>query len=244
MINLTDGTHGEGEGSSSRGWFKAVRGDEAMELIRHNPNAFTLAFIIAWRARFRSGFSACGLEPGEAMLGDFDSFGMTERQYRTAKEQLSKWRFATFRTTGRGTIGRLMDSRLFDPLNLASDTRNDGLPTNGRRPAGVEPTTNKNEKKEEEGTRSALAPFNEFPSWEEFWEYCQSPNCGLTAEWYARDKWEAANAENWRRMPNWQAYARRGKGWWEADGRPLTPPLKGRNGQGKPQLRPDHSKGF
>ena len=234
------------DASSARGWFKAMRGDEAMELIRHNPNAFTLAYIIAWRARYRPGFSAGGLEPGEALLGDHANCGMTMRQYRTAKEQLTRWRFATFRTTSKGTIGMLLDTRLFDPLNLSGDNQNGSQATDERRPADNQATTNKKEKKEEEGKKSALTPFAEVPGWEEFWEYCRSPHCGLAAEWYARDKWEAACMENWRRMPNWQAYARRCKGWWEADGRPTTPPLMGnsRNNFGKPQLKPDHSKGF
>lgn len=90
--------------------------------------------------------------------------------------------------------------------------------------------------REPEGVRD----FAEIPSWMEFWEYCQSLQCGLTAEWYAKDKWEAANAENWKRMTNWRAYARRCKGWWESDGRPMSPPSKGR----KQQMKPDHEKGF
>jgi hypothetical protein len=81
--------------------------------------------------------------------------------------------------------------------------------------------------------------FAEIPSWPEFWEYCQSLQCGLPAEWYAKDKWESANTENWKRMTNWRAYARRCKGWWESDGRPMVPTSKG----GK-QMKPDHEKGF
>jgi hypothetical protein len=76
---------------------------------------------------------------------------------------------------------------------------------------------------EAEGERSHA----EIPSWEEFWAYCQTQACLLPAEWYARDKWEAANASQWRDKVNWKAYARRCKGWWEADGRPMTP--KGQN---------------
>jgi hypothetical protein len=102
----------------------------------------------------------------------------------------------------------------------------------------------RNQKSESERALSARAreEIVQNPSWKDFWDYCRSPDCELTAEWFARDKWEAANAENWKRLPNWQAYARRCKGWWEADGRPLARPAKVWNG--KPQLVPDHDKGF
>lgn len=70
--------------------------------------------------------------------------------------------------------------------------------------------------------------FAESPSWQEFWDYCQSQACLLPAEWYARDKFEAAEADNWKGRSNWQAYARRCKGWWEQDGRPIQPKKSGK----------------
>lgn len=81
------------------------------------------------------------------------------------------------------------------------------------------------------GGGAARAPeesYAEIPSWDEWWTYCQSPQCSLVAEWFARDKFEAASAENWKKQANWRAYARRCKGWWESDGRPMTPPKKGK----------------
>lgn len=75
--------------------------------------------------------------------------------------------------------------------------------------------------------------FSEAPSWEEFWAYCQTQACLLPAEWYAMDKWEAANASNWKDKSNWKAYARRCKGWWESDGRPMTPPASRNSANGK-----------
>jgi hypothetical protein len=65
--------------------------------------------------------------------------------------------------------------------------------------------------------------FSEIPSWNEFWEYCQSIHCGLAAEWFARDKFEAANADRWKGKSDWRAYARRCKGWWQNDGSPMKP---------------------
>jgi len=135
-------------------WFKAVRSPDVLELIKASPPAFSLAFLIAYRARYTEGFNCDGLEQGEAMLGDHKSYGMSARQYRTAKQQLAKWRFATFKTTSRGTLGKLADTRLFDPLNIVSDKLGDKQPTSCRQAADKLPTTNKKDKKvynEEEG---------------------------------------------------------------------------------------------
>lgn len=135
-------------------WFKSVRSYDALELIKSSPQAFSLAYIIAYRARYTEGFNSDGLEKGEAMLGDHENYGMSARQYRTAKQQLAKWRFATFKTTSRGTLGKLVDTRLFDPLNIASDKLGDSQPTGRRQAADRRATTNNNlikSKNEEEG---------------------------------------------------------------------------------------------
>ena len=84
-----------------------------MELIATNPLAYTLAAVIALRARWREGFSRHGLGLGEAMLGDFERYGMTQKQYRTAKRHLEKGGFAAFRRASKGTIAKLIDTRLF-----------------------------------------------------------------------------------------------------------------------------------
>src|SRR5262249_10590036 len=61
--------------------------------------------------------------------------------YRTAKQDLEKHGFATFRATGkgtrRGTIAKLIDTRVFDInaqlSNGSKDGSNDGSPTDHRR---------------------------------------------------------------------------------------------------------------
>jgi hypothetical protein len=94
------------------------------------------------------------------------------------------------------------------------------------------------ESESEERAKGARAPFPEAesPSWKAFWEYCQSVHCGLAAEFYARDKWEAANADNWQKKSDWRAYARRCKGWWQQDGSPMQPKMK--NGKPNPATQP------
>jgi len=103
----------ENEVNERVGWFKAMRTDEAIELIAKNPLAYTLAAMIALRARWRAGFNRHGLDVGEAMLGDFEKCGMSEKQYRTAKKHLEDGGFAAFKRSNKGTIARLIDTRLF-----------------------------------------------------------------------------------------------------------------------------------
>ena len=83
------------------------------------------------------------------------------------------------------------------------------------------------ERREEK--RSAIPQFSETPTWTEFWEYCISLHCGLTAEWYARDKFLAADADNWKGKSNWRAYACRCRDWWRADGSPKQPKQNGQS---------------
>ena len=143
--------------AGSNGWFKTTRGNDALELIRLNPLAYILAAMIAHRARWRDGFNADGLGPGEAKLGDFKSYGMSARQYRTAKDQLAKWQFATFKTTNKGTIGKLIDTRLFNPLNAFADEQNDSQPTSRRQASDKQPTTNEEGKKEKKEINHVLS---------------------------------------------------------------------------------------
>ena len=231
----------------SGSWFKASRTRDALELIRANPNAFALAAIIAQRARWADGFDADGLGLGEALMGDYADCGMTRQQYRTALAQLVKWRFATTRTTTRGTVAKLADTRLFEIVPATFNRLGNQRPTS-EQPTGNQRTTTNIEHKNIEALRTrereggALSRGQSNPTWQEFWEYCQGPECGLTTEWYARDKWEAANCGQWHHLLDWRAYARRCKGWWESDGRPMAAPSKVR--AGKPQLTPDYSKGF
>jgi len=102
-------------------WFKAVRSADALELICANPNAYALAAVIAHRANYRDGFNAVGLGLGEALIGDYNNCGMTRQQHRTALAQLVKWKFAITRTTNKGTIARLIGTRLFEIIPLDSN---------------------------------------------------------------------------------------------------------------------------
>jgi hypothetical protein len=262
------------------GWFRAIRTDEAFELCKLNPVAFMVLYLIASRTRFKPGLEV----PMGSAIVDWKVLGITEQQFRTAKSQLEKLGLATFKSTTRGTLGKLTDSRVFESLNSSNNGLINGQPTdskaktqrtdpdfptdkstdskheetstestifdgssvnanglnNGQLPDFQRTDSEKSTTKKESINRKNIRRRETLaPSWDDFWAYCQS--IGLTAEPYARDKFEAANSENWKRMPNWQAYARRVKGWWSADGRPASPSSRG---PAKVQVQPDHSKGF
>ena len=142
-----------------------MRSAEAMELIAANGNAFTLAYIIGYRARYSDTFNRHQLARGEALLGDFKNYGMTEQEYRTAKEMLENHKFATFKTTNKGTIAKLTDSRLFDPLNISDNGQSNSRATGKQRTANGQPTTqqrlsikNNKEEKKEKGKAGVKTP--------------------------------------------------------------------------------------
>ena len=69
------------------GFLKLVRGRDAEDLFR-DPLAYTLLSLIAYRARRSEGLGVHGLEPGEALIGDHESVGMTRKQYRVRLNRL------------------------------------------------------------------------------------------------------------------------------------------------------------
>lgn len=130
-------------GTMKVGWFRAMRNPEAFELIKANRNAFILLYVIAYRAQWSAGFNRYNLAMCEALLGDFETYGMTEQEYRTAKDQLERWGFATFRGTGKGTIATLSDASIFAVFTSTSNGHNNTQPTDSQRPDNDQPTTTK-----------------------------------------------------------------------------------------------------
>lgn len=91
----------------------------------------------------------------------------------------------------------------------------------------------KEREKQKEEEREGARSFSETPSWREFFSYCQIH--GGPVEWYARDKFQAAEQDNWKGKSNWTAYADRVRTWWINDGRPMAPVTK--NGEHKSKRR-------
>jgi len=108
------------ESQQKQGFVKLMRSPFTIELLR-DLLAFGLLALIAYRARWHSGFSTDGLEIGEALIGDYKNCGMTRWQYRERLARLVKWGFITTRPTPKGTIARLTSAAVFD-TNLAPPT--------------------------------------------------------------------------------------------------------------------------
>jgi hypothetical protein len=72
---------------------------------------------------------------------------MSRQQYRTALRYLIKWKFATTRTTNRGSVARLTDTRLFDPLNFTGNQQDNQQPTTAQPSANQRATSNEEGKK-------------------------------------------------------------------------------------------------
>ena len=133
-------------------FLKLMKNKETMELATNAPNAFLLLLQIAWRAKRTNGFNAHGLTIGQALVGDYESIGLTERKYRTAKALLETWGFATFKGTNKGTIANLINTRVFD-INEEHEGRTKG------RTRGEPGATNKKYKKEK-NTDSTVCPYD------------------------------------------------------------------------------------
>jgi hypothetical protein len=135
-----------------------------------------LLALIALRARWRSGFSADGLEIGEALIGDYNNCGMTRREYRTRVERLLKWELITLRPTPKGTIAKLTSSAVFDinecptsdenrpskrptllPLKNHTE-RPPQRPTDGQQTANKRPLTKNERRKERKNHDDTRAP--------------------------------------------------------------------------------------
>lgn len=141
---------------SGPGFIKLARSPDTSELLRE-PNCFTLLSVIAYRCRRnRNGtFDVHGLQAGEAAIGDHA--GMSRQEYRTALAKLKKWGFVTTRTTNRGTIAKLADTRVYDP-NIADQEppqqpASNQQATTEQPAANQQPTTNKNERQDQAGKK-------------------------------------------------------------------------------------------
>jgi hypothetical protein len=113
------GTSVAGEPNSNskpRGWFKTIHSDWGFALCRLNPVAFMLLYLIARRTRFKPDLKV----PAGWAIVDYKILGVTEQQFRTAKSQLAQLGYVEFKSsTKSGTTARLMDTRIFDPLNIS-----------------------------------------------------------------------------------------------------------------------------
>jgi uncharacterized phage protein (TIGR02220 family) len=157
----------------SKGYIKLNRTDEAKNLFKR-PMESHLLFIIALRIS-RKDNPVEGLKAGEAKIGDYKSFGMSEQNYRTAKKNLSKWGYITTKSTSKGTIARLCNSDTYDlnittnkeqPNGQSNEQSNERL-TNASRTGNEQVTTNKKERIKEDKKEREILPYEK-----EFFTIC------------------------------------------------------------------------
>ncbi len=152
-------------------FIKLVRQEDS-ELLRHmirrNHNAFILLTVIANRAR-RSAepHPVTGRKQFEAEVGDYEEYGLSRQQYRTALVHLERWKIITIKPTTKGTIVKLINMGVFDINPEGSNHQGNQLPTISQPSSNHQPTTKKNEKNEKNGrdnSASSDAPSPDSPS--------------------------------------------------------------------------------
>jgi len=101
------------------------RTSESEWMIKNRPNAFLLLTIIALRACRKNGHVG-GLEIGEALLGDYENYGMSRQTYRTELKWLKSNHQVTIKPTTRGTTVTLLTTDVYD---INAEEPNHQIPT-------------------------------------------------------------------------------------------------------------------
>jgi len=124
-------------------------------LIFSNKNAFILLTIIALRARRTNEEHFDNLKIGECLLGDYKNYGMSRQEYRTSKLFLEKYQIVTFKTTNKGTIGKLISDIVYDinPTDKVTNKTTNKQPTSNQ-----QATTNKNDKNDKNDKKEISKP--------------------------------------------------------------------------------------
>ena len=160
----------------SERFIKFIPSDQAMFLVCHkNPayqNAFRLLTIIAERARRYDGHPD-GLKVGQCHLGNWNDYGMSEQNYKTAKKILERMQLikiietnrtrkkATTGVTTEGTLVELCSTTVYD-INIQqdNDSSNDCLTTAQRLPNDKLRKNKKEKKEKEEIPQTPLLPLS------------------------------------------------------------------------------------
>jgi len=151
-------------------FIKWMMTEQSLEVLR-SPETFALLGLIARRAVRPGVLNVMGLDEGEAFIGDFKDFGMTESTYRSTKKRLTDCGLAAFRSTNRGTIARLCTSTVFEISRERVDGQTTDKARTDRQANDGQTATNKKNR------RIEIDIAGEFPSlnvsgflgaWEEF----------------------------------------------------------------------------
>ena len=132
--------------ASTKNYFVKLKEDskEFYILIKKRPTAFALLALIALRSRKEKIEIDDGIEVGEAFIGDYKTYGVSERMYRTDKEILKNLGISTFRSTSKGTIAKIVNTSIID----ISRKKETNKLTGNRQATDGQPTTKQEGKKE------------------------------------------------------------------------------------------------
>jgi hypothetical protein len=190
--------------------------DKVYQIMKKHYPSYLLLNQIAYRARWKNQLNDHeNLQLNEALIGDNKTIGISNRQYRTAKVNLSKWHFSTFKETNKGTIATLLDSSIFDINSNQSDNQDDKRPTSTRQAPDKHPTTkekDKKDKKEKKRERkNSLSHFSSFsePSLDDVKNFVTEEKLRIDPEkWfyhYKSNGWLIGN----RKMQDWRSSVRK-----------------------------------
>lgn len=126
--------------------------ETTLALIERYPPAFLLLTQIAQRARRKAALFD-ELEVGQAKVGDYKRLGLSETQYRKAKDLLEGNGLATFKGTRKGTIATLCDTTIYEINSEQGDGQQNNKGTNRGRTGDEQGTSNQEGKKGEEGKK-------------------------------------------------------------------------------------------
>jgi|GEM_PF-4623623 len=147
--------------SNKQGFVKLYRSTIVEDLIKRNPNAFTLLTIIALRARrSEDDPNPHNLKLNQGLIGDYYNYGMSERQYRTSKTTIEATGIATFKATNKGTIATLCNTDIYDINVIKNDEQNDGQ--SASKSTGIATTNKKLLKKYKEAFKESNISFDFF----------------------------------------------------------------------------------
>lgn len=154
--NAPPASNAKGQEKSTRlkdrhpeGFVAVPRNGSAIALMKRSRNAFVLLFWIAMSARRTNAQNSWKLRPGEARIEGCGDLGMTQGEYRNAKEVLASNKLATFKGTNKATIATLASIDVFDiNAEVSNEQCNDqsSKPATNKRRSKYEQTANRTQK--------------------------------------------------------------------------------------------------
>ena len=178
--------------------------------------AFILLSVIAQRTS-RRGNPIKDIGPGQALIGDYKVYGMTEQEYRTAKDKLVKWGFINVTGTNLGTVATLLPNDIYD-INAEPVL---GIATDKQRASNEQATTIKNDNKVKKEKKQTKPVRSTEPSTDEVKEFFTSKGSTVSEaeaffEYFSLADWHDSKGKK-------MLYWRRNAAGWIKRNKPTTP---------------------